>query len=379
MSLKNKMKIIINTTNLKLGGALQVAISFIYECIEFRENEYHVFLSPSMVREVEQNIFPANFIFYIFDNPSRFIIFDKTSKLLTQVEKKINPDCVFSVFGPTYWKPKSKHVMGFANGLYLYGDLPYMQEMKRVEKLRFTLIKIYHHFLLKNNADLYVVQTQDMKDRFAKFIDKSKEKISVVASKYHSIFEKEVKNLHLLPEKEESEFWFVTISAYYPHKKLDIINDLIKIIKKKKLNIKFVLTVSEEIFHSKFEFSKEYIINLGPVKLDECPYIYSKADALFLPTLVESFTASYPEAMIMKKPILTSNYTFATSVCKDAALYFDPYKIDDVVEKIIEIHSNKELYKKIVTKGLFVVDKLPSSKERAKEYLRLCKNVVDNV
>ena len=373
------MNIIINTSNLKIGGALQVAISFIYECVNFTENKYHVFLSPSMSKEIDVLEFPNNFIFYFFDNPSRFIIFDKTISLLNKTELKINPDCVFSVFGPTYWKPKSKHVMGFANGLYLYGDLPYLQNMKGFENLKFNLRKLYHKFLLKNNADLYVVQTSDMKERFSEFISQPQEKISVVSSKYHSIFEEEIDDLKLFPKKGLDEFWFVTISAYYPHKKLDIINKLVEIIKEKKLNIKFILTIADEILENKFKKSKEYIINLGPVKLDECPYIYSKADALFLPTLVESFTASYPEAMIMKKPILTSNYSFATSVCKDAALYFDPYDIEDIMRQIVKIYSDSELYKSIVYKASEIVEELPSSKERAEEYLKLCKKVVEYV
>ncbi|QDM00894.1 hypothetical protein [Aliarcobacter butzleri] len=82
------MKIIINTTNLKIGGALQVAISFINECINFDENEYFIFLSPSMSKEIEQNKFPNNFKFYTFKNPSRFILFDKTINDLYQEEKK---------------------------------------------------------------------------------------------------------------------------------------------------------------------------------------------------------------------------------------------------------------------------------------------------
>lgn len=373
------MKIIINTANLKIGGALQVAISFIYECINFTENEYHVFLSPSMSKEINIDEFPNNFVFHFFNNPSRFIVFDKVISLLNVTEAKINPDCVFSVFGPTYWKPKSKHVMGFANGLYLYEDLPYLKTMKGLKKFKFSLTKQYHKFLLKNNADLYVVQTDDMKDRFSKFINQDKESISVVSSKYHSIYEKDINNLMLLPDKSLGEFWFVTISAYYPHKKLDIINDLVQIIKKKKLNIKFVLTISEEIFQKKFKKSKDYILNIGPVKLEECPYIYSKVDALFLPTLVESFTASYPEAMIMRKPILTSNYSFAKTVCKDAALYFNPYDNNDVMKQIEKIYSNKELYEEIVTKALKIVEELPSSKTRANEYLKLCEKVIKNV
>lgn len=373
------MRIIINTTNLKIGGALQVAISFIYEAIYFTENEYHVFLSPSMSKEIDTEKFSKNFKFYNFNNPSRFILFDKTISLLNEMESKIKPDCVFSIFGPTYWKPKSKHIMGFANGLYLYGDLPYMKNMQFIEKFKFNLKKYYHKILLKNNADLYVVQTEDMKNRFAEFIDKSKEKIEVVSGKYHTIFENKIEDLKLLPEKKEDEFWFVTISAYYPHKKLEMIKDLIMILRQKKLKIKFVLTLPNNIIQTIFKNSQDYIINLGPVKLEECPYIYSQCDALFLPTLVESFTASYPEAMKMKKPILTSNYSFATSVCKDAALYFNPYDINDVIEQIIKVYSDKELYKVMVNKGLSIVEELPSTKQRAEEYLELCKKEIINV
>lgn len=373
------MKVIINTTNLKVGGALQVAISLIRNCIYLKEHEFHIFLSPSIDKEINREQFSANFIFYSFNNPSRLIIFDKTIRLLNEIEQLIQPDCVFSVFGPTYWKPKSKHIMGFANGLYLYNDSPYFQMMKLSDRLQFELKKIYHRLLLKNNADFYILQTEDMKKRFAKFIDKPENIMSVVSSKYDSIFEKEIVDLDLVPYKSEDEFWFVTISSFYPHKRLDLINDLVPIIKKERLKIKFVLTLPDEIIDIYFSDVKEYIINIGPIKLEECPYVYSKCDALFLPTLIESFTASYPEAMIMKKPILTSNYAFATTVCKNAALYFNPYDIGDIMIQIKKIYSDKNIYEQLILNGLKVVAELPSSKERAEKYLKLCAKVIENV
>jgi glycosyltransferase involved in cell wall biosynthesis len=269
--------------------------------------------------------------------------------------------------------------MGFANGLYLYDDLPYMQNMKFLDKVKFNLKKIYHKQLLKNHTDLYVVQTEDMKNRFSKFINKPKNLISVVSGRYHSVFEKEIKELDLLPIKEKGEFWFVTISAYYSHKKLDVINELVEFVKEKNFNIKFILTIPDEILELKFKNSKDYIINLGVVKLEECPYIYQKCDALFLPTLIESFSASYPEAMKMGKPILTSDYSFATSVCKDSALYFNPYNIEDIKKQVYKIYSDKILYKVMVNKGLEIVEELPSTKQRAKEYIKLCKEITNNV
>ncbi len=374
------MKIIINTTNLKVGGALQVALSFINECIKFTTNEYFVFMSPSIAKEIDKNKFPNNFIFYAFTNPSRFILFDKTISMLLQTEKKINPDIVFSIFGPTYWKPRTKHIMGFANGLYLYNESPYFKTFSVLEKLNFFLKKEYHRVLLKNNADIYVLQTDDMKKRFSDFISKQENIMATISSRYDSLFEKEIIDLKLLPNKNKDEFWFITISAYYPHKKLDLINELIPLIEKEKLTIKFVLTLPPDIIGKKFSpNAQKYIINVGPVKLQFCPYLYSKCDALFLPTLIESFSGSYPEAMIMKKPILTSHYSFAKTVCKDAALYFDPFDTKDVFSKIERIVHDKNLYSNLVSKGLDVVFKLPSAEARAKEYLKLCEKEIENV
>ena len=53
------------------------------------------------------------------------------------------------------------------------------------------------------------------------------------------------------------------------------------------------------------------IINVGPIKSAECPSLYSECDIMFFSTLLECFSASYAEAMIMKKPIITTDMGFA--------------------------------------------------------------------
>ena len=371
------MKIIINTTNLKLGGALQVARSFIYECINIPSNEYHVFLSPALEKEVCRDYFPSNFIFYSFDNPSVFIVFCQVIKALKKAESKINPDCVFSVFGPTYWQPKSIHIMGFANALYLYRELPYIKNMPFFQKVRLNLKRQYHRKLLKKNADFYILQTNSMKKNFLKFIKKPDNVADIVPGQYDSIYEKRIVSYDILPEKKE--FWLVSISAFYPHKRLQVINDLIPKIKEKNLKIKFILTISEKDFEMNFSHNREFIINLGPLELKKCPFVYSKSDALFLPTLIESYSASYPEAMKMKLPILTSDYPFARDVCHDAALYFDPFDNEDIMNKIEIVYHNKSIRERKIKNGLIVVNSIPSAKDRAEKYLNLCKDYLNNV
>ncbi|MFK2341775.1 glycosyltransferase [Bacteroides fragilis] len=83
------------------------------------------------------------------------------------------------------------------------------------------------------------------------------------------------------------------------------------------------------------EEAKKSIVNLGIIDVSKCPQLYNECDALFLPTLLECFSANYVEAMKMRKPIVTSNLPFATNVCKNAALYFDPMNAHDIVEKFL--------------------------------------------
>ncbi len=367
-------RLIINTANLKGGGALQVAITFIEGLKNFNENEYFVFLSPALSKFIQEKNFSKKITFFQVDNPSVIPFFCNVSNELSSLEAEIKPDCVLSLFGPTYWQPKSWHVMGFANGLYLYHDLPYIMKLPFFKKMAFNLKKYYHRSLLKNNANLYIVQTEDMKKRFANFISIPEDKISVVYGNYHPIFTTKINDVNLLPVKEEGEFWFVTISAYYPHKNLDIINDILDILSKNDIGmkIKFILTLPDEIFREKFTHNSSSILNVGPVDLKDCPYLYDKSDALFLPTLVESFTASYPEAMIMKKPILTSDYQFSRTVCLDSALYFDPYNPIDIVSKITQIVTSKDLQEELVKQGLDRVKTMPSFLDMTKNYLDIC-------
>ena len=78
--------------------------------------------------------------------------------------------------------------------------------------------------------------------------------------------------------------------------------------------------------------------------VENCPKLYNQADAMFLPTLLETFSASYPEAMKMERPILTSDLDFAKDICGDAALYFNPLDSYDIANKIKTINDRSHYY-----------------------------------
>ena len=77
----------------------------------------------------------------------------------------------------------------------------------------------------------------------------------------------------------------------------------------------------------------------------------------------------------MGKPILTSDLPFATTVCGDAAIYFDPYNTDDIVEKMVSLVESDQLYHHLQKKGTERISLFPSPRERALRYLEICNKI----
>ncbi|MGF1670524.1 MAG: glycosyltransferase, partial [Balneolaceae bacterium] len=100
-------------------------------------------------------------------------------------------------------------------------------------------------------------------------------------------------------------------------------------------------------------------------------------DALFMPTLLECFSASYAEAMAMEKPILTSDLGFARTVCEDAALYFNPVDAKDISEKIRDLVKNRPLQQQLAVNGKKRLSDFSDAEDRAIKYLEICKQLVD--
>jgi len=371
------MILLINASNISKGGAIQVALSFIQECVHFNENEYHVFLSPTISSKFNSSEYPGNFHFHFLgSSPSSLLYGLYIINRLKKLEKSIKPDCVLTIFGPSYWTPKFPHLSGYAKGYYLYPESPFFKKIGLVVKFKLCLLKWIHHYFFKRNSNYYFVESEDAKNRLASFLCICKEDIFMISNTYHSAFNLEIVGDLILPPKEMDEIRLFSISSFYPHKNLEIIKDVVSELKKKsKLKFVFFLTISPVLYESKFRLFKENIINLGPVPIELCPKIYKECDFLFLPSLVEIFTASYAEAMKMGKPILTSDLSFAHDICGPAAKYFDPLNQEDIANKIIDLTMNKDLQNELIRRGKIRLIDFETPSSRAEKLIAICQNL----
>ena len=88
-------------------------------------------------------------------------------------------------------------------------------------------------------------------------------------------------------------------------------------------HFRFVLTIDEKDFPMVPENMSSHFLFICKVGVAECPYLYEQADIMFMPILLECFTATYPEAMRMEVPIVTTDLDFAHGLCGDAACYYE--------------------------------------------------------
>lgn len=100
------------------------------------------------------------------------------------------------------------------------------------------------------------------------------------------------------------------------------------------------------------------IITTGFIEEKELPIAYAGALAYIIPSLSEGFGLPPLEAMACGTSVLSSNVSAMPEILGQAPLYFDPYDIDDMAEKMRLVASDGQLRENLSHKGL----------EQAKKY-----------
>jgi len=154
-------------------------------------------------------------------------------------------------------------------------------------------------------------------------------------------------------------FRLFVLTRYYPHKNLEALVDMYAAFADELRDALCVLTIDgsqhpraprllEQIRRLGLN---DLILNVGPLPQEELAEYYLACDALLLPTLLESFSGTYLEAMHFGRPILTSDLDFAREVCADAAMYFDPWQPVTIKDAIVRLRDDEALRKDLVARG----------------------------
>jgi len=91
---------------------------------------------------------------------------------------------------------------------------------------------------------------------------------------------------------------------------------------------------------------------LGFVPDDDLPTLYSGADALVYPSLVEGFGLPVLEAMRCGAPVLTSRTSSLPEVAGGAALYVDPYSVEEIAAALERLAGQPDLRAALARQGV---------------------------
>jgi glycosyltransferase involved in cell wall biosynthesis len=147
------------------------------------------------------------------------------------------------------------------------------------------------------------------------------------------------------------------LTNYYGHKNLESFVPLFQRYGRELEGVVVVTTVAAEqhphavAFLKAIETLKGRIVNVGPLRQSQLASYFHACQGLLLPTLLESFSGSYLEAMHFGLPILTSDLDFAHAVCGSAALYFDPWNPATMKDAILRLKNEPALREELISKG----------------------------
>lgn len=377
------MRLLINTASVLKGGSVQVATSFLQECRRFEDHAFGVVLGPGLSGSIRAEDFPENFrLFRLTHRPAQGIFSTRRpSAEFKKIESEFEPDVVFTTSGPSYWRPHAPHLMGFNLPHHLYPDSPYFSRLLSLQqRLRWRAKSMLIHYFTRGFADAWVVQTDDVNERLRRWIpsDRVHTVANTISEAYAFALNEGTPQISASAAQREA-FKLLVLTSYYPHKNLEIINDIITELREREIRgITFTLTLPERDFERTItQVNRAWVQNLGPQQPEDCPQLYLESDAVFLPTLLECFSANYVEAMAMRRPIVTTDLGFARTVCGQAALYFDPMDGVDALEKILELRSDAKLQQELAEAGRRELSRFGTATERAATYLDICQNLVD--
>lgn len=366
------MTIVLNATPLIMGGALQACVAFIRQAISVSDEiEWHFLVSKQVADQLaafDIDIRQHNGLVLTPSPAKNKMIRRKTKDAVA----KIDPLMVFTFFGPSYVSFDCPHLMGVADGWITHSTALAMKKKGGLLSIiRLCMLFFYKRHWYKK-ASHWVVEAECAKLGMIKRFGIDNSHISIVPNNCGDHY------LDINGLKQESEkYRILTLSSYYQHKNLEIIPQVAFELKqlREEDNFNFILTLDAASLElqkilaaAKVLGVENTIVNVGPVAVKDGPELYSNAELTFMPSLLETFSAVYPESMVTGTPIITSDLGFAHDICESAALYFDPCDALDAAEKINRLLSDEILYQQLISEGYRIAAKLPSQRQKYQLY-----------
>lgn len=337
------MRIVVNTISTKKtsGGAYQIAYNFLMETLKHQEEVNWYYITSKDVDELVGEKFKQlkNTRYFVFPTQPDFKnSYRWVKKEIREWEEYYKPDVIYTISSPCYFTFKTPEVMRFANAWVTDPNKFAWKSMSLKKRIRMHLYRVNQYRLLRK-AKYIITQSETVRKGLLRITGLPESHVGVVPNVLPKVFS------DTKVEKKTENGWvdFICASAPVPHKNLDIIPSVLKVLNEKYhiKNARFHLTIPTEHPLLKKIFSEcesigmsDNLVNHGRCSQQQLCGIYNQVDFCFLSTLLETFSASSLEAMYFGLCIVATDFEFNREVIGDAGLYYRPMDAEDAADKI---------------------------------------------
>jgi len=188
----------------------------------------------------------------------------------------------------------------------------------------------------------------------------SADNINVIWNGASTVFQplKESSKLEVKEKYTAGNDYFLFVGALHPRKNLFRLLEAFVQFKTISYSLTKLVIVGEALWKQPIFSSiiptalKNEIIFTGHLSLDELARVMGSAKLFAFVPYFEGFGIPLVEAMRCGTPILSGNLTCLPEVAGDAAIYCDPFNVEEICEKLTELDNNIELLKDLSVNGI---------------------------
>jgi glycosyltransferase involved in cell wall biosynthesis len=376
--------VLIDMSNLRSGGAVQVAASFLDELAELILDGNVRRTYPWLSKGIDIRASSA-----VQANRTRTCV----ALSVTICERRWSDreiwahygrkyDASFVVFGPEYGVSRASYrIVGFADGVSLFPAANTGIKSTISARSKWALRARISRLLFRR-ADQIVVEAPHVR---AALVDRWRirdDRVEVVPNTLNSVFANpgSWKDVTVPDTGSAGVFDVCYVTRAYAHKNLPLLGAVgLRLREFHCLEVRFVVTLTEQEWRAQSELFRQFAINVGPVTVAQLPALYRKCDASVFPSLVESFSVTPLEAMASGCVLAGSDRSFVRDIAGDAALYFNPEDPRSAADVLADLLQSADTQATLRAEGQRRAKAWPTAKDRALSYLSLIDTALNRV
>lgn len=231
--------------------------------------------------------------------------------------------------------------------------------------------RFYHYMMPRIGKKAHAILTvsEFSKKEIVDTLGINAEKIHVVHSNvpFHNKPSKE--EILSFTRNPEAERYILAVSSMDPRKNFVRLVEAFDKIKDKSVKL-YIIGMSFKAFNTPDlqRLIGENIHLPGYIPDEKLKTMYQNALLSVYPSLYEGFGLPPLESMTYGCPVINSDIPALREVSQDAALYVDPYNVEDITEKIEQLLVDEPLRKELQEKGLLQIKKYSWDKSAKQVY-----------